>query len=117
TPSEKSALASSLDAYRSGDLPTALSAYPGYPSPANPTSDSGKIYLAGLFLGAGEVGKAERLLDQIKSGSSSAASLRWLIAAVQQKVDAAPGMPTSASEWLGVSYYHQARHELSKALS
>lgn len=116
TPSETNLLASSLDAYRSGDLATALASYPGYPSPAQPTSDAGRIYLAGLSLSAGEVEKAETLLRQVTAHSSLAASLRWVIAAVQQKVDRPPEVHTSASEWLGLSYYFQARHELEKAL-
>jgi tetratricopeptide (TPR) repeat protein len=113
---EKEALAPSLKAYRTGDLRAALSSYPGYPSPAEPETDPGRIYLAALFLSAGEVDKAQALLNKVTTDSSQSASLRWLIAAVQQKVDKAPEVHTSASEWLGLSYYYQARHQLEKAL-
>jgi tetratricopeptide (TPR) repeat protein len=114
--SENDALASSIKAYRSGDLAAALSNYPGYPTPAGPETDYGRIYLAALYLSAGEVDKAQSLLNQVATVSSLAESLRWLIAAVQQKVDSAPEVHTSASEWLGLSYYYQARHELDQAL-
>jgi tetratricopeptide (TPR) repeat protein len=113
---EKDALAPSLKAYQTGDLRAALSGYPGYPSPAEPETDPGRVYLAALFLSAGEVDKAQALLNKVTTDSSLAASLRWLILAVQQKVDKAPEVHTSASEWLGLSYYYQARHELEKAL-
>lgn len=116
TPAERNLLAESLEAYRNGNLPAALSAYPGYPSPSEPVSNAGRIYLAGLLLSAGEVSKAEALLKNVPADSSPAAALRWVIAAVQQKVAKPPEVHTSASEWLGLSYYFQARHELDKAL-
>jgi Flp pilus assembly protein TadD len=115
--SERTNLAASLAAYRSGDLPAALSEYPGYPTPSKPVGDSGKIYLAALLLGAGEVGKTENLLNDIQTNSSVAESLRWVIAAVQHQTDRIPQIHTSASEWLGLSYYFQARHELNHALA
>jgi hypothetical protein len=114
--SASAALDSSIKAYRSGDLSAALSNYPGYPSPTEPETDSGLIYLAELFLSAGEVDKAQDLLNKVATDSSLAESLRLLIAAVQQKVDKAPQVHASASELLGLSYYYQARHELEKAL-
>jgi tetratricopeptide (TPR) repeat protein len=114
--SESDVLAPSIMAYRTGDLPAALSNYPGYPSLAEPTTDSGRIYLAELLLSAGEVDKAQALLDKVVTESSQAEALHWLIAAVQRNVDKAPEVHTSASEWLGLSYYYQARHELEKAL-
>jgi cytochrome c-type biogenesis protein CcmH/NrfG len=113
---ERDALGSSLKAYRTGDLRAALSSYPGYPSPAEPGTDPGRIYLAALFLSAGEVDKAQALLNKVATNSSLSASLRWVIAAVQGNVDKPPQVHTSASEWLGLSYYYQARHELGKAL-
>ena len=116
TAAEKTALATSLQAYRLGDLSSALTNFPGYPSPLEPKTDSERVYLAALWLASGEVDKTEALLDKVATNSSPAASLRWLIAAVQQKVDKAPAVHTSASEWLGLSYYFQARHELGRAL-
>ena len=117
--SEKEAWASSLKAYRLGDLSAALFAVPGYPAPAAPQTDSVRLYLAGLYLAAGQVDKTEFLLGRLSRDTSLAAALRLVIAAVQFKVEQAPGVPTSASEWLGLSYYYQARNErqhLEKAL-
>lgn len=116
TPSEKEALSPSLEAYRKGDLAAALAAYPGFPTPSTPTTDHGRIYLAGLRLAAGQVDKAEALLNDVKTKSSLAEALSWVIAAVQHNVEQPPEVHTSASEWLGLSYYYQARHELGMAL-
>jgi hypothetical protein len=116
TAPETNALSVSIQAYRTGDLAAALTTHPGYPLPGVPTTDSGRIYRAALLLAAGQVGKAESLLEGVGGPSSSAASLRLLIAAVQRKVDKPTEIPTSASEWLGLSYYRQARHELPQAL-
>jgi tetratricopeptide (TPR) repeat protein len=115
TAAERINLGASLEAYRAGDLSRAFAAYPSYPSPADPATEAGRIYLAGLLLSAGQVGKAETLLGQLKTNASPAEALRWVIAAVQGNVDRSPEVRTSASEWLGLSYYYQARHELEKA--
>ena len=115
----KEAWATSLQAYRRGDLRAALTSLPNYPNIAVPTSDAERIYLAGLYLAASQVKKAQDLVDVVPQTSSLAAALRWVIAAVQLKLDQSPGTPGSASEWLGLSYYYQARSEpqrLEKAL-
>lgn len=113
---EQSELKESLRAYRAGDLPAAFSSYPGSPAPVDPDTDAGRIYLAELLLSAGQVEGAEALLSKLGTNSSPAEALRWIIAAVQGKVDRPPEIHTSASEWLGLSYYFQARHELTEAL-
>jgi len=116
-PAEREALSSSLEAYRLGALADALSAFPGYPSPSEPVTESGRIYLAALFLAAGEVGQAEALLAKVGLSSPAAASLHWVIAAVQGKIREVPELRPSASECLGLSYYYQAHHELHQALA
>lgn len=116
TPEEAAALKASTRAYREGDPVAALALHPGYPSPATPASDAGKLYLAGLYLGAGQAGKAEALLTNLPASSTHAAALRWVMAAVRGDVDQPPEVHTSASEWLGLSYYYQARRELAFAL-
>ena len=116
TPEELRSLAPSIETYRSGNLRKALLAYPGYPSPPEPATDPMRLYLAALYLGAGHVDKAQALLAKLDVPSSQAASLRWLIDAVQGNIMKPPRVNTSASEWLGLSYYHQARHELKEAL-
>lgn len=117
TSSEKLLYGDSVTIYKKGDLAGALRTLPGYPSPVEPGTDGGRVYLAALYLAAGEVGKAETLLNKVLVDSSVAMSLRWVIAAAQMKVDKPPQIRTSASEWLGLSYYFQARHELKEALN
>lgn len=117
TPAERAELQKSLDAYRAGDLPAAFAAYPGSPEPGEPRTDAGRIYLAELLLSAGQVDGAENLLRKLGTNSSPAEALRWIIAAVRGNVDRPPEVHTSASEWLGLSYYYQARHELPQALN
>ncbi|MGA2177233.1 MAG: hypothetical protein ABSH38_19840 [Verrucomicrobiota bacterium] len=116
SPSERAAYAQSIDAYRLGDLAGALAALPGSPSSIEPMTDSGRVFLSALYLAAGGVDKAERLLDKADAASSTAASLRWVIAAAQGNLERPPAVGRSASEWLGLSYYYEARHELKKAL-
>jgi predicted Zn-dependent protease len=115
SPAEQSHLSSSLRAYTNGDLRGALTAYPGYPAVEEPNSEVTTIYVASLYLGVGQVGKAQRLLKRVKESSVSEA-LNWMIKAVQGDTKEAAVPHTSASEWLGLSYYYQARHELKKAL-
>ena len=117
TPADRAELQKSLDAYRAGDLPAAFAAYPGSPEPGEPGTDAGRIYLAELLLSAGQVDGAENLLRKLGTNSSPAEALRWIIAAVRGNVDRPPEVHTSASEWLGLSYYYQARHELPQALN
>jgi tetratricopeptide (TPR) repeat protein len=116
---EKEAWGTSLQAYREGDLSTALTALPGYPDLSRADTDPKRIYLATLLLAAGQVDKAKSLLGGLSQDSSLATALTRLIGAVQNQVDQEPSIPVSGSEWLGVSYYYQARHEprrLEKAL-
>ncbi len=68
---EKSALAASLAAYRTGDLPAALADWPADRAPA---SDSGRIYYAELLLSAGQVDQAEAQLQSIPSPMADASS-------------------------------------------
>ena len=116
---EKEAWAPSLNAYGRGDLTGALLTVPAYPAPTTPQTDALRTYLASLYLAAGQVQKTESLLEPVSPQSSTAAALRWVMAAVQLKLEKEPGVAGSASEWLGLSYYYQARNEpqrLGKAL-
>ena len=112
TDGEKQILTDSLAAYRSGDLVRALSAYPANRTPA---TDAEKIYRAALMLVAGEAGQAERMLDTVTTPNEQSVALRALIAAVRNALFTAP-TPTTASGWLGESYYRQSRLDLKGAL-
>lgn len=109
--SEKSALASSLASYRSGDLIAALA---GAPQEIATSSEAARVYFAALKLAVGRVDEAESLLAAM---ADIATPLRELIAAVKfQKLESlAP--PTSSSGWLARSYYLQSRSQLPEALA
>ncbi len=110
----KTALADSLSAYRSGDLVRALNAYPANRVPA---ADSEKIYRAALILVVGEVDQAIVLLDSLTAPNESSSALRKLIAAVRNDLLPETPAPTTASGWMGESYYRQSRLDLDGALA
>jgi tetratricopeptide (TPR) repeat protein len=120
-------LASSVEAYRQGDVLGALRAYP-----MNRSAKSGpeQIYRAALFLTVGQVDKAEAALRQTTVRNSQRRALETLIAAVKyQPKQSAQGVasaqssvansaqPQTASEWLAQSYYEQAQAKLESALA
>ena len=123
---EQVALASSLAAYRSGDLPAALKSFPGYPDPIPPGSTASRIYLAGLLLSVGAVGEAEGHLTSASSTNLSAAALRVMVAAVQGRGDSFTGSSNSpppgagsrsASYLLALCYDYQSTNGLRQALA
>jgi len=87
-----------------------------YPEARQPTSDQERIYAAALRLVAGDPPAAEAILEQVKTMSENAAALKLLVSAVRRDVHSEPIKPTTASGWLSLSYWHQARHELAAAL-
>ncbi|MEA3213478.1 MAG: hypothetical protein QOE70_6535 [Chthoniobacter sp.] len=109
--SEQKALARSLSAYRAGDLPGALRAFPGERAAS---SAAGRVYTAAIYLTAGQVPKAERLLRGIPRTTPGAEALRTLIAAVNFE-ELSPPEATTASDWLARSYYEQSRGHLEAA--
>jgi Tfp pilus assembly protein PilF len=119
---EQQALAGSLAAYRAGDLPGALAAYPADRKPA---TDAERVYLAGLVLAVGQVAEAESQLRQIDGGNERptrlAAALRLMISTVKgvKESEAAAGEPPSslATELLAKSYAAQSRFDLKESLS
>ncbi len=118
TADERQSLRNSLAAYRAGDLPAAIAAYPVARTPA---SDAEHIYLAALRLAAGQVTEARQLLADQQTPddarhSALANSLHTLIAAVTLEDSAHAPVPASASSLLAASYRLQARAELSPAL-
>jgi tetratricopeptide (TPR) repeat protein len=122
TQPDQEELAVSLNAYRAGALLEALQTHPGYPTVPDPTTLGRRIYYAGLLLSVGAVDRAEAQLSQVNSNAPLARALRMMIAAVQYKAveaetGSAPGSSTpGASEWLALSYAHQATNNLKQAL-
>ncbi|MGA2786556.1 MAG: FecR domain-containing protein, partial [Verrucomicrobiota bacterium] len=112
TPEEHQILGESLQAYRSGDL---LSALAKYPAGRQPGSDAERVYYAGLLLGVGQVEPAGAMLASLSDTNASsrpqriAAALRQLIAAVKRQPGMAAVHPQLATEFLADSYYEQSR--------
>ncbi len=119
----RQALASSLEAYRDGDVPGALALYP--PS-REPVSSAERVYRAALVLAAGQVSTARGWIDSLSPGrpadaaseaEAAAAALRTLMAAIVGAPDASESRPDSSSGFLAESYRLQARLDLKGALA
>ncbi len=110
---EKSALADSLGAYRSGDLLQALSRYP---ETRRPASDGERVYRVALLLAVGQAEQAEAALASLQAASPQGDALRKLIATVKNQVFTAARAPATATEWMAESYYQQAHSKLDLAL-
>jgi tetratricopeptide (TPR) repeat protein len=124
-------LEASIEAYRRGDLLSALALCP-VPGVADPVRE--RIYYAALLLSVGQVQSAEATIDTTLRELSRqtpdrpeaeilavAEALRVMIAAVQGRSLALPATaePTFmlATEWMAHSYYHQSRGALAEALT
>jgi tetratricopeptide (TPR) repeat protein len=124
---EQAQLADSLEAYHQGDLQAALKKFPGYPAPSEQQTDASRIYLAGLLLAVGAVDRAQAQLDKADSNAPPARALQTMIRAVTTDfrnlissnsalAASSRNMPATASEWLALSYSHQATNNLTDAL-
>ena len=113
SPSEQDVLRESLSAYAEGDLLRALGEYPQSRVPA---SSGEKVYRAGLFLVAGQVRKAENLLNEVDEKAPGRQALSTLIAAVTMKEKSTSAPPQTATDWIAESYYRQSKSDLAGAL-
>ncbi len=107
---EERSLARSLAAYRVGDLPGALRAFPGEGAISSP---AGRVYAAAIYLTAGQVEKAERFLARVGADVPGRDALRVLIAAVN--FTEAETNDATAADCLSRSYYEQAHGRLELA--
>jgi len=109
----KSRLATSLTAYRSGNLPAALRDHRFTTTTA---STAERIYRAAVVLSVGRVDQARAALAGVPRNDPRRRAIERLIAAVtlQPLPDAAP--PHTSREWLAESYFQQAHHDLDAAL-
>jgi len=119
TADETNLLASSLAAYRRGDLLAALSMLP----PTRPSqSDSARLYYAALWLAVGQRAESEAHLDALATNSPSAAAVRVaaalrMLAAVAGGGSVTPApAPQLSTELLSASYQEQSRAVLDKSL-
>ena len=111
--SEQDVLRQSLSAYAQGDILRALEEYPRNHVPASPGE---KVYRAGLFLIAGQVRKAQDLLQEVDPGNPGRQALSTLIAAVTLKEKSTSTPPQTATEWIAESYYRESKSDLAGAL-
>ncbi len=106
-------IARSLEAYRSGDLPGALEAYP-----EGVAAGSGaRLYHAGVLLGVGQVEEARAALAGVALDDPGRRALERLIAAVQFREEDEWERESlkTAGEALAESYYLQSRSDLAGA--
>ena len=111
TPDELSEVAESMDAYRSGDVISALAALPT----RFPSSDGVATFAAALSLAAGQVDVAEFLLKGRVGDTADA--VRVLIASVGGSPPDSRTPSRSASLLLANSYAAQAAGHLDEALN
>jgi hypothetical protein len=111
---------SSLRAYEAGDLLQALALYP---EDRQPTSAAERVYLAGLLLSSGQVSSSRSMLAELPSDGPLVPAVRALermMLAVQSHVadtnTLSGDAPSTASEWLALSYDEQARLRLKASL-
>jgi tetratricopeptide (TPR) repeat protein len=97
----------SVNAYAAGNLPAALS---NWPKERMARSDKERIYLAALALSAGQVEFARLRMKECNPTNSLLSALERLISAVSAGTNAETfAAPSTASEWLGQSYWEQAQ--------
>lgn len=104
---------SSVTAYESGDLLSALSRWPENRVPA---SDPERAWRATLLLAAGRVDQAQAELERLASPAPVGRALREVIAAVKNQSPSVLPAPATASEWLARSYVWQSQAHLPEAL-
>lgn len=113
---DEEALREAVRRYAVGDL---LGAPGALPSGFVPTSVPGRIFLAALKLGVGQVDDARRALgtDAATAGHPASRALQELILSVTAANGgvAPTAVPTTASEWLARSYHWQALSRLTEA--
>ena len=107
----RTALADSLAAYRAGDLPGALAAYPANRTPMDAAEET---YRAALSLSVGQVARAEQHLGVVNSRDATA--LEKVIAVTRGQAQRRGHVGGSSTAWLAESYAAQSRSSLADAL-
>jgi Tfp pilus assembly protein PilF len=107
---EQPQFATSLNHYRNGNLNAALASLP-----QRNASEPPNAYELTLQLSVGHVTEVESALNEASLPPSLEQAFRFLIAAVRfQQLPSIPE-PSTASEWLALSYYHQSQSDLELA--
>jgi tetratricopeptide (TPR) repeat protein len=111
TEEEARAFDASISSWRRGNVAGALG---NLPADFQPRLDSGRTFVAALELAAGRVDRASALLRRNRAGAAE--GLRAAIAAMTPGVTNLDFAPTSASGWLGLSWWQQSRRDPGAAL-
>ena len=112
TNDERTRLRGSLEAYRAGDLLSAVAQFPWQTAPA---SDADRIFRAALLASVGQVEKASDLLSSAKDSPQSRA-LREMLTVTKGAKWSSTNAPESASGWLAESYARQFDNRIEAAL-
>jgi hypothetical protein len=110
----RSILASSLAAYRDGDLIGALANYPANRTPAGGDE---RLFLAALQLSSGRATNLDLLISNEDASHPLAKAIRLLAAAVRSETMDDSSATNNASQWLARSYYRQSQRDLKGALN
>ena len=114
TPGDQRHLATSLAAYREGDLPNALA---GWPKSYEARSSAARVFRATLLLSVGEVGDARLALANVSHDTPGRLAIEEMIDAVNFIERPVLHQPRSAGEWLARSYYEQSRSRRDSLIS
>lgn len=114
-PGDAERLAPSLTAYRLGDLKQAAQQLPPAQS-GDP--DAVRIYAAFLSLSLGQIDTAKAASASWRPESPFAIAMRTVLSAVtgDSATNAATVAPTTATEWMALSYAQQAESQMHAAL-
>lgn len=118
-PPAGSALAESIQAYRSGNLKDAVNLMQEVAGGSQITMPGQAIYLAALALSVGRVDKAESFIArEVNAFPNEAEALRFLISVMTgREATPSPASGSSASLGLAYSYAAQAEGDLAAALA
>ncbi|MCL4177207.1 MAG: TonB-dependent receptor [Verrucomicrobia bacterium] len=86
-----------------------------YPTNREAATADERLFLAALRFSAGRVTEEGWGVAAEDAGHPAALALGWMLAAVRGQSWAGPVVATNASQWLGLSYYRQSRHDLDGA--
>ena len=109
---EQQSLASSLAAYRQGDL---LGALENFPRATAPDTTGGRLYRAAVLLATGRVEEARGATKEVASEHAGKRALDRMVAAVLGVEQPAVGEIRTGTLALAESYYQQSRRDLEAA--
>lgn len=111
---ERLKLKDSLEAYRSGDILTALSLFP---DTLPVSSEALGLYKASLELAVGRVDQSRKLLSGVSVQQPIKNAIDLMIVVTKGEPFAAEKLSACTSRWMAESYYSQSTFKLMEALN